>query len=83
MVLLVVVGGTELNPGPTMGQENIDHILTHERNQEREQGNKKLLETHNHEIREMRNGNRELVVKLEKLSEAIMVWQTVNKVNMQ
>jgi hypothetical protein len=32
---------------------------------------KKLLETHNHEIGEVRNGNKELGVKFEKLSEAI------------
>jgi hypothetical protein len=79
IMVLLVVGDTELNPGQTMGQEKIDHILTHVRNQEREQGDKKLLETH--EIREMKNGNKELVVKFEKLSEAIMVWQSEHAVN--
>jgi hypothetical protein len=38
---------------------------------ERGRDDRKLLETHNHEIVEMRNGNKELVVKIEKLSEAV------------
>jgi hypothetical protein len=33
---LLVVVVVELNPGPTLEQEKIDHILTHVRNQERE-----------------------------------------------
>jgi hypothetical protein len=36
IMVLLVVGGTELNPGPTMGQEKIGHILTHVSNQERD-----------------------------------------------
>jgi hypothetical protein len=72
MMALLVVGGVELNPGPAVKQEKLDQILTHVRNQEREreQGDKKLLERHNHEIGEM-NRNKELIVKFENLSEAI------------
>jgi hypothetical protein len=58
MMALLVVGGVELNPGPAVKQEKLDQILTHVRNQERErereQGDKKLLERHNHEIGEMK-----------------------------
>jgi hypothetical protein len=35
-VVLLVVGGVELNPGPTVEQEKLDQIVTHVRNQERE-----------------------------------------------
>jgi hypothetical protein len=35
IVVLLVVGGVELNPGPTVEQENLDQIVTHVRNQER------------------------------------------------
>jgi hypothetical protein len=72
IMVSLVVGGVELNPGPTVEEEKVDQILTHVRNQERESKViKKLLETHNHESGEIKNGNKELVVKFEKLSEAI------------
>jgi hypothetical protein len=55
---------------------------THVRNQEREiKVMKKLLETHNHEIGEMKNGNKELVVKFEKLGEVINNVMTEYKQN--
>jgi hypothetical protein len=36
IMVLLAVGGVELNPGPTGDQEKLDQILTHARNQERE-----------------------------------------------
>jgi hypothetical protein len=49
-------GSVDLNQGPAVEQEKLDQILTHVRNQERERERenkviKKLLETHNHEIK--------------------------------
>jgi hypothetical protein len=43
IMVLLVVGDVELNPGPTVEQEKLDQILTHVRNQEKEQGDKKAV----------------------------------------
>jgi hypothetical protein len=51
IMVLLVVGRVELNPGPTVEQEKIDQILTHVRNQEKESKViKQLLESHKDEI---------------------------------
>jgi hypothetical protein len=73
IMVSLVVESVELNPGPTVEEEKLDQILTHVRNQEERESKviKKLLEMHNHESGEIKNGNKELVVKFEKLSEAI------------
>jgi hypothetical protein len=61
-MVLLVVGSVDLNPGPAVEQEKFDQILMHVRNQrERERESKvikKLLETHNHEIKSWLSNSR-------------------------
>jgi hypothetical protein len=48
IMVLLVTGGVELNPGPLVNQGKIDQILAHVRHQEKESNwIKGLLECHN------------------------------------
>jgi hypothetical protein len=74
IMVVLVVGGVELNPGPRVEQEKIDLISVHMRNQERGRESKVIKSFWRPTIiklEKMRNGNKELGVKFEKLSEAI------------
>jgi hypothetical protein len=69
---LLLIEGVELNPGPPAGQEKIDQILTHVRNQEECKVIKTLLESHNQKIAEMKKKRTNaLGSKFEKFSEVI------------
>jgi hypothetical protein len=72
LIVLLVIGGVEENPGPSVEQEKFDQIITHMRNQEKEtKVMKNLLESYNQEMVEMKEGSSVISSNFEKLTEAI------------
>jgi hypothetical protein len=69
LMVSLVTGGVELNPGPPVNQRKIDQILAHVQNQDESKGIKSLLQTHNQEIKETEDVTQKN--KFEKLIEMI------------
>jgi hypothetical protein len=68
-VILLVIGGVEVNPGPQVEQAKIDQILTYVKNQEKESKViKHMVEAHKQEMAEMRKGTNSLGPKFDQLS---------------
>jgi hypothetical protein len=59
IMVLLVIGGVKLNPGPPVVQGKIKQILVHVQNQEKEsKGIKSLLNTHSQEIKQIKDVTR-------------------------
>jgi hypothetical protein len=72
MVILIVIGGVETNPGPQVEQVKVDQILAYVKNQEKEgKAIKQMLGTHEQEMFEMRKGTDALGLKFDRLSEMV------------
>jgi hypothetical protein len=70
LIVFLVVGGVEVKPGPPTEQETSDHILKQIINRHRESRmSKKLFETNNRQICDLRSVFTEFEVNLEGLSE--------------
>jgi hypothetical protein len=70
-IVMLVIGGVEVNPGPPAEQEKTNQILIHMRNQEKDSKVLNLLQTHNQEMAKMKKGTNVLSLKFEKLTEVI------------
>jgi hypothetical protein len=67
-MVMFVMRGVELNPGPSVDQGKINRILAHVRNQDKgSEGIKGLLETHNREIKE--------ISKYKQIKQTVKEWE--------
>jgi hypothetical protein len=72
LIVSLVIGGVEANPGPSVEQDKFDQIITHMRNQEKESKViKNLLESYNQEMAEMKKRSSVISSNFEKLTKAI------------
>jgi hypothetical protein len=98
VAVLFVIGGVEMNPGPTVEQGKIDHILAYVKNQEKESKIiKQMVELHKQEMVEMKKSMDALGQKFDRVSEivneimndygqvkqAIKEWETCDNVRMK
>jgi hypothetical protein len=72
LMVILVIGGVELNSDPPSEQDKLDQILAHMRNQECERkAIQKCLETHSQEMTNVIKETKEVKEKLEEISETI------------
>jgi hypothetical protein len=72
LVIILVIGGVEVNPGPQTDQAKIDQILAYVKNQKKDSKLiKQMVEAYKQEMTEMRRGMDSLGPKFDQLSEVV------------